>query len=181
MSTGPIEGPVLPLSTGAPWPAAATVRAFIDEDRVVTLRFRVRDGRPVLIGLAVGSHEPVSPAFAEALERDAPEVTPSVVRSIPVAELTKQAVRAVALSVAAATRAGFRYDGAVAAEQAEQAARRNRAMTRTHLSEVAQIAAAYPDDPIGEICRQMFTSRRSAYRWVSVARKRGLLDDKEER
>jgi hypothetical protein len=173
---GPIDGPVLPLATGAPFPQAATVRAYISDDRLVTLRLRVRAGRPALVGLTIGTHDR-GPKWAPSLERDAPEVTAAEVRALAVDRLVSSAVRAVALAVADATPAPFRYDGEAAATAA-LGSRRRRAMTEALLREGAAIAQAYPETAIAEVRRQLYCSERTAYRWISEARGRGLLGAK---
>ncbi|MGH9090202.1 MAG: hypothetical protein ACRDZR_02290 [Acidimicrobiales bacterium] len=170
-----VEGPIASLATGAPFPAVADVEIFEAIERVVTLRLRVRDGRPVLIRLTVGPW-PSSPTFTEMTERDAPELTATEIHALPVEELVTAAIRQVALTVAASTPAPHAYDGRAAADAAVES-RRRRIMTDTTLRQVAEIArrASAKPDAVAAIRREMHTSARSAYRWLGLAEERGYI------
>jgi hypothetical protein len=50
-------------------------------------------------------------------------------------------------------------------------------VTDALLREVADIVRANPAEPTKAVAAQMFTSHRNATRWITTARKRGVLVD----
>jgi hypothetical protein len=52
-----------------------------------------------------------------------------------------------------------------------------RSVTEALLREVADIVQANPAEPTKAVSAQLFTSHRNATRWITAARKRGILVD----
>jgi hypothetical protein len=145
------------------FPEAADVKVYdlSDTSTVLTLRLRVLDGRPVLVGLEIGANGPQR------------ELVAGDVR-LPIRELTEAAVRAVAVEIADAAPHPFRRDPGPEGEAA-LLARRRRAMTDDLLLKVAQVVRDNPDRPTQQVSEQLNCSYRTAGRWVAAARERGHL------
>lgn len=165
------QGPIRPLATGAMFPASVDVLVYDldNDDRVVTLSLRSIDGQPVLVGLAFGH---VHPSVAR-------ELKATDVHSLPVKELTREAIRVVGLNVADATPFPFRRDNPAAEGDSAVRAQRRRGFTDAELEDVARVAQANPEAPIEAVFRELagpsYYSYRTAARWVAEARKRGFL------
>lgn len=155
------------------FPESADV-LFVDRDDnriLVTVSLRVIEGRPVLVGAAIG---PIHPRVARELK--AAEVR------LPIEELTDLAVRAVAASFAD-ERAGPGRGNPVAQAEAAVRARQRHAMTDSLLREVAEVVKSDTrGEPRQAVKNHFPTSLRTASRWIAAAKAQGFLttDDNEE-
>jgi hypothetical protein len=163
-----VRGAYIPLETDALFPIEADVDIYDDvlPESVITLGFRILDGRPALVNFSVRPLVNWS---------EGPEITPTSIRSLPVEELASEAVRYVAMSVAAGAPAAFRRDAKKEGDRAVQARRRRRVMSDDLLADVARVATENPTAPTKAVADQLHCSYRTAGRWVALARERGLL------
>lgn len=155
-----ISGFISPLPSGPLWPTAAEVWAYVGDEpeKVVTLTFRVMDGQPVLTGVGIRQVVPDWPRPAEVTEDD-------IRALLPLQELVDEAVRAVTVVV-----------GAAGTEPPD--ARRRGPLTREFLEWVAYVVRSNPRTPMRSLAESYFhTSERTAWRWVTAAREKGLLPD----
>ena len=164
-----IEPPITPLGSGAMFPEAVEVKAFISDSRVATIWLRVMDGRPVLVGLCLGPNGDW---------RGATEISATEVHRLKVDELVRDAIQAVANNVFDATPATMRLyisDPALAG----LSARRGKPMTDVALQAVAEIYTNEDNQhaPTKAVAEQLSLSPRQASRYVAAARKRGFIAD----
>ena len=174
-----VAGVARPLSTGAMFPTVATVQAYEEGNpsTEITLRLRVLEGRPVLVGISVGSDAEIDRLF------DGPEIVEldgEYLRRLPFDELVMTATKAVARAFAAAAPAPYRRDPATEGDVAVRA-RGRRVMTDDLLVDVALIVKAHPEAPTRAVHEQMGCSYRTAGRWVAEARARGHLQRLKDR
>ena len=163
-----VRGAFVPLDTGSLFPIEADVQVYDPEmpENVIVLGLRIVDGRPALV------HFAVSPVGGW---DGAPEITATAIHGLPVDELVSEAVRFVAMRVAASAPAAFRGDPSKEGALAVQSRRRRRVMTDELLSEVARVATENPSAPTRAVADQLHCSYRTAGRWVALAHERDLL------
>lgn len=158
-----LEGAIRRLPGGDLFPDGAEVLAYeVDDqdlDLMVTIRLRVKDGVPILTGLAVGQ----SPGTSAPVE-----IGPTAIASLPVRELTAGAAQAVRATVARARD-----------EPRGRGRRTRRPITDDLLTEVARVVTAHPGVPMKTVAKELGCSERTAWRWVAEARRRGLLPDSQ--
>ena len=172
-----VAGVARPLSTGAMFPTVATVQAYEEGNpsTEITLRLRVMEGRPVLVGISVGPDAEIDRLF------DGPEIVEldgEYLRRLPFDELVMTATKAVARAFAAAAPAPYRRDPATEGDVAVRA-RGRRVMTDDLLADVVLIVKAHPEAPTRAVHEQMGCSYRTAGRWVAEARSAGSSSEVE--
>lgn len=161
----------------------------------VRMRFEVEHGRPVCTQL---SFERVAPSG----EPPGPEITAAAIASVAVEAVTAKALAWQAAQLrqyvkySAMVADGGSYtvdeDGTIsfalspeekrATEESALALHRQRTIGAGHLSDVAKIYLADPTGKPTEAVKDHFhTSKRTATRWVQLARDRGLLPAYERR
>lgn len=168
-----IEGPGRPLYPGGPmFPAAADV-TFVDmrnEEVGVTLKLRVIEGRPALVGVVVG---PILPTIVH-------EISATDIHSLPIDELTDRAIFRAGGDFAD-SRTGAGHEDPSTEGTASVRTRRRHAMSDELLREVAEVVRAETrGEPRQAVRRHFHTSERTASRWIAAARERGFITDTSE-
>lgn len=163
-----VEGPARPLFPGGPMFPSVAEQIFSDidnEEIAVTLKLRVIDGRPTLVGVMVG---PIHPAI------DDREIPPSYLRSLPIKDLYDRATYRAGAAFADARTGPGHEDPATEGAAAVRAARlRRHAMTDDLLREVADVVLSDTSGKPREAVRDhFFTSWRTASRWIAATRER---------
>jgi hypothetical protein len=162
-----MSGTITSLPGGVLWPGGAEVSVFVGDAPAVVaaLTLRVVDGRPVLTGIDVRQIAPDWPRPAEVTNDDLRNL-------LPLEELVEEAVRSVA--VVCAMKAPRKPD----TEDPSASRKRRGPQTPEFLQYVSYVVRSNPNTPMRTLARDhLGTSERTAWRWVTEARRQGLLPD----
>jgi hypothetical protein len=159
------------LSDGTSFPAAITATVIPQGlSPFVEVSLEVQEGRPVLTRFAVVRRGPAA------------RVTASDVHDLNVGEIVDDVIRTLAAMAQADPNEvvmGQALRDEEAAERAAALSKNRRPVTDSQLRQAANIAHHNPLDPRKQVAAQLYTSERTASRWLAEARKRGFLTDEE--
>jgi hypothetical protein len=163
---------VAPLVDGTPFLDGVRVSLSESGKPNLTLKLSVEDGQPVLDSLLI---ERLPGPNAD--RHGGPKITASDVHKIALESIVRDAIRSVAASLAITDWSETDQSTAAAAAEAAIRTRRRRVLDDAFLNSVAKVAMDNPDRPTRAVAEELFTSHRTATRWIGEARRRGFMED----